>query len=143
MQISYHYIEDALKKSKKGDIIEFIKHGNDKVRKSYYDGFREGTHWVKYNDGGPVLSTEVNGVNLFPNKQVEILKIGKNTVESKFDYKDRVQAMKMVDKENRNKQIKTKYRDAYIHNKKTPNNLDESKNMNEVRMIVRRLIDEI
>lgn len=137
--IPFDEIEKNLKKAKIGDEISFIKHGDDKIRKSFYDGFRNGVHWVQYSDKSNLLATKMNDMNLFPNKSVEILKIGRNQVQRKKDFEE-IEAIKMqLDKERKGKESQINYRDAYVHGKAFPN-VEESKQLNEVRMIVRRLI---
>lgn len=117
-QFGQDEIHSFLKNTKRGEFIYYIKHGDNKIRRVYYSGFRNGYHWANPAGGNnPYQKDEV----IFPSKEVEIIKIGTTPVESKADYKERISTLKQIEKEKKGQELNQKYRDAYRQSKLYPN----------------------
>lgn len=116
--IQFDDIESILRKTANGTKIIIRKHNEDKERVVYYRGFRNGKHWANYS---PQFKPYQNDIVIFPSRQVSIDEINKIYVETKGEFKDRIEIMKELDNEKRNKEKEQIYRDAYLHSKKYPN----------------------
>ncbi len=121
MHLYRNHIEDQLKSIPRGTPLLFIKHGEDHNRKAYYSGFRNNAHWANYVGGGPSYNSYQNDVRIFPAKDIEITRIGNDTIESESDYQDRIEAIKQINKEKRGQELNQMYRDAYRQEKLYPN----------------------
>lgn len=114
-------VQNQLNSIKRGTPIYFKKHGDDKVRKVYYSGFRNNSYWGNAVGGGPSYNSYQKDERLFPSKDVEIVRIGNDTVESKEDFDDRIETLKMIDREKWGQAKRQDYINAYQRNKQSPN----------------------
>lgn len=102
--IKYHNIYEVLLKTDNNTPIKIKRWGGDLLT-VYITHIKNDIVWARHYN-------EQQDVRIFPTKQVEILKIGSNEVQSKADYDKDIEDILAYEKEKNIEFRKQMYRDA-------------------------------